>query len=44
MLAVVAETLDAGVGDFAIHRTVMLHQPIPTTMVVRFDLAEAPAG
>ena len=44
MLAVGAAALDADVGDFTIHRTVMLHQPIPTTMVVRFDLAEAPAG
>lgn len=42
MLAVGAAALGAAVGDFVIHRTVMLHQPIPTTMVVRFNLAAPP--
>ena len=44
MLAVGAAALGADVGDFVIHRTVMLHQPIPTTMVVRFNLAAPPEG
>lgn len=42
MLAVGAEALGAEPDAFTIHRTVKLHQPIPTTMVVRFNLAENP--
>ena len=44
MLAAGAAALGAEPEAFTIHRTVMLHQPIPTTMVVRFNLAEKPKG
>jgi len=42
MVAVAAKSLGSDPADFTIHRTVMRHQPIPTTMVVRFNLAEKP--
>jgi len=42
MVAVAAKSLGSDPEDFTIHRTVMRHQPIPTTMVVRFNLAEKP--
>lgn len=38
--AALGEDLDA----FTIHRTVTRHQPTPTTMIVRFNLAEKPKG
>jgi len=42
MVAVAAKSLGSDPEDFTIHRIVMRHQPIPTTLVVRFGLAEAP--
>jgi len=41
MVAVAAKSLGSDPEDFAIHRTVMRYQPIPTRLVVRFGLADA---
>lgn len=42
LLTLAAAALDSELDEFVVHRTVVEHQPIPTTTVVRFNLASRP--
>jgi len=44
LLARAAAALDSDLDEFVVHRTVVEHQPIPTTTVVRFNLASRPVA
>jgi hypothetical protein len=44
MLALAASAMDCDLDEFIVHRTIVEHQPIPTTTVVRFNLADRPMG